>query len=278
MAGELERAGWPGRKDGGAGAQGGWTGRTGELGRAGWPGGKDGGTEAGRGPGRNDGGRVGWCEGLSWHDREMWEGTDVVPRLRPETSHSRARREPPQLIRQQCGQAAGILPLPVGEGRGEGTLLRGALAPPREHATRPRFPTHDAETGYGPLPEDFAVGVRFLPEHTSLSCPDAPCPLTPTLSRKGRGGSPGRQTGEGPLLPREEGTSPATGSPVLPATRRCRKDRGRARWSQGAVLPAVPPCPSRSDPSVMPRSGPSVMPRSGPSVMPPGPSVIPAGC
>ena len=81
MAGELERAGWPGRKDGGAGAQGGWTGRTGELGRAGWPGGKDGGTEAGRGLGRNDGGRVGWCEGLSWHDREMWEGTDVVPRL-----------------------------------------------------------------------------------------------------------------------------------------------------------------------------------------------------
>ena len=58
MAGELERAGWPGGKDGGTGAQGGLAGRTGELKRAGWPGGKDGGTGACRVAGRE--GRGNW--------------------------------------------------------------------------------------------------------------------------------------------------------------------------------------------------------------------------
>ena len=81
-------------------------------------------------------------------------------------------------------------------------------------------------------------------------------PLTPPLSRKGRGSgcrSPGRQAGEGPFLPREEGDPPATRSPVLPATKRHRKDRGRAGRSQRGlsfppvppVLPAGPLCPSR---------------------------------
>ena len=45
------------------------------------------------------------------------------------------------------------------------------------------------EAGSGPLPEEFDVVVRFLPEHASLSCLDNLSPLTPALSLKGRGSS-----------------------------------------------------------------------------------------
>ena len=161
----------------------------------------------------------------------------------------------------------------------------------------PRSPARDVEAGSGPLPEDFDVGVRFLPEHTSLSCPDNPSPLTPTLSLKGRESgcrSTGRQAGEGPLLPKRRRGSPRHRSPVLPATKRCRKDRepaGRSEGERGCHARRSPlSCPlwplcHAAGPPVIPAT-PPVIPPAPPLSFPPAPlchsrrppSVIPAGC
>ena len=216
-----------------------------------------------------------------------------MPRLtRPETRHSRARRKPPQLIRQKCGPAAGMLPLPVGEGRGEGPLLRGALAS-HENTPRPPFPGPRCRGGlrspagglrrWGPFP----AGAHFpvMPRQ----------PLTPTLSLKGRESScrsTGRQAGEGPLLPKRRRGSPRHRSPVLPATKRCRKDRepaGRSEGERGCHARRSPlSCPlwplcHAAGPPVIP-AAPPVIPPAPPLSFPPAPlchsrrppSVIPA--
>ena len=147
---------------------------------------------------------------------------------------------------------------------------------PREHATRPRFPTHDAETGSGPLPEDFAVGVRFLPEHTSLSCPDAPCPPHPNPLPQGeREEAQTDKPVRGRSSQEKKGLPPPPGPPFFPPPEGAEKTEDAQDGHRGLSFPPFPPVL----PALTPPSCPDLAPPSCPDLAPLScPDLAPLSC